>query len=59
MEERIPQIIRQSPSCTEDEIAWKLIEEMSIKAATLLKPAFDRKKEKTADYRYKQTQGYT
>lgn len=40
--ERIPQIIRQSPSCTEDEIAWKLIEEMSIKAATLLKPAFDR-----------------
>lgn len=44
--ERIPQIIRQSPSCTEDEIAWKLIEEMSIKAATLLKPAFDREKGK-------------
>ncbi|MDX9726644.1 MAG: transaldolase family protein [Bacteroidales bacterium] len=40
--DRIPQIIKQLPSGTEDEIAWKLIEEMSIKAASLLKPAFDR-----------------
>ena len=40
--ERIPQIIVENPSATEDEIAWKLIEEMSVKAASLLKPVFDR-----------------
>lgn len=40
--ERIPQIIRENPFSPEDEIAWKLIEEMSVKAAALLKPAFDR-----------------
>jgi transaldolase len=42
--DRIPQIIRENPSATEDEIAWKLIEEMSVKAAALLKPIFDREK---------------
>jgi len=40
--ERIPQIIIENPSATEDEIAWKLIEEMSVKAAGLLRPVFDR-----------------
>ena len=40
--ERIPQIISENPSATEDEIAWKLIEEMSVKAAALLRPVFDR-----------------
>jgi transaldolase len=40
--ERIPQIILENPFATEDEIAWKLIEEMSVKAAALLKPVFDR-----------------
>jgi len=40
--ERIPQIISENPSATEDEIAWKLIEEMSVKAAGLLRPVFDR-----------------
>jgi len=44
--ERIPQIIIENPSATEDEIAWKLIEEMSVKAAALLKPVFDREKGK-------------
>jgi transaldolase len=44
--ERIPQIIRENPAFTEDEIAWKLIEEMSVKAAALLKPIFDREKGK-------------
>ena len=29
------------PTATEDEIGWKLVEEMSIKAAELLKPIFD------------------
>jgi len=40
--ERIPRIINENPAATEDEIAWRLIEEMSVKAAALLKPAFDR-----------------
>jgi len=42
--DRIPQIISENPTATEDEIAWKLIGEMSVKAAALLKPAFDREK---------------
>jgi transaldolase len=42
--ERIPQIILENPVATEDEIAWKLIEEMSVKAAALLKPIFEREK---------------
>ena len=44
--DRIPQIIRENPTATEDDIAWKLIEEMSVKAAALLKPIFDREKGK-------------
>jgi transaldolase len=43
---RIPQIILENPTATEDEIAWLLIEEMSRKAATLLLPIFDREKGK-------------
>ncbi len=43
---RIPQIIHENPTATEDQIAWKLIEEMSVKAAAILKPAFDREKGK-------------
>ena len=42
--ERIPQILRENPTATEDEVAWKLIGEMSVKAAALLKPIFDREK---------------
>jgi transaldolase len=44
--ERIPEIIKENQTATEDEIAWKLIEEISVKAAALLKPVFDREKGK-------------
>ncbi len=40
--ERILQIIMENPFATEDEIAWNLIGEMSVKAAALLRPVFDR-----------------
>jgi len=43
---RIPEIIKENKSATEDEIAWMLIEEMSVKAAALLMPVFDREKGK-------------
>jgi transaldolase len=43
---RIPEIISENPSASEDDVAWKLIEEMSVKAASLLKPVFDREKGK-------------
>jgi transaldolase len=43
---RIIQLIGQMPEATEDEIAWKLIEEMSVKAAALLLPIFEREKGK-------------
>jgi transaldolase len=42
--ERISQIIREMPRATEDEVAWKLVEEMSVKGAALLKPIYDRHK---------------
>lgn len=40
--DRICALIEEMPTATEDQIAWKLVEEMSAKAAALLKPAFDR-----------------
>jgi transaldolase len=42
--DRIPQIISENPTATEDDVAWKLIEEMSVKAAALLMPVFEREK---------------
>ncbi len=42
--DRIYQIIDQNPTWTEDQVAWKLIEEMAVKGAELLKPVFDREK---------------
>jgi transaldolase len=42
--ERIAQIIREMPRATEDEVSWKLVEEMSAKGAALLKPVYDRHK---------------
>jgi transaldolase len=39
--DRIQQIIRALPTATEHEIAWTVVEEMSIKGAELLKPIFD------------------
>lgn len=43
---RIPQIILENPTATEDEVAWMLIEEMSKKAAAILMPIFNREKGK-------------
>ncbi len=40
--ERIKQIIAESPTWNEDEIAWKLIEEMAAKGAGLLRPVYER-----------------
>ncbi|HTX35936.1 MAG TPA: transaldolase family protein [Bryobacteraceae bacterium] len=38
---RIEALIREMPTATEDQIGWKLVEEMSAKGAALLKPVFD------------------
>src|SRR3982074_3121823 len=37
---RIQQLIREMPTAGEDEIAWRVVEEISVKAAELLVPAF-------------------
>ncbi len=39
---RIQSLIEEMPSATEDQIGWKLIEELSVRAAALLKPIHDR-----------------
>jgi len=38
---RIRSLIEELPIATEDEIAWQLVREISVKAAALLKPIFD------------------
>jgi transaldolase len=38
---RIQGLIQELPTATEDEIAWQLVREISVKAAGLLKPVFD------------------
>src|SRR5512144_2606595 len=38
---RIYQIIAENPTFSEVEVAWKLIEEMAVHGAGLLKPSFD------------------
>jgi transaldolase len=38
---RIMQIIQENPNWSEDQIAWKLIEEMAVKGAELLLPVFE------------------
>ncbi len=43
---RITELIKELPDATEDEIAWKVIEEMSANAASLLMPVFEREKGK-------------
>jgi transaldolase len=45
-EARIHQLIEENPMCTEDDIAWKLIQEMAVEGAKLLKRVFDREKRK-------------
>ena len=42
-EGRIKQLIIDMPEATEDEIAWKMIEEMAVEGAKLLEPIFDPK----------------
>jgi transaldolase len=39
--ERVDELFRTEPSWTEAQIAWKLIEEMAVKAAGLLQPVFE------------------
>jgi transaldolase len=39
--DRIRELIDEQPSLTEDQIAWRLVEEISVKGAALLKPIFD------------------
>lgn len=45
-EDRIREIIAEAPTADEDEVAWKLVEEMSTKGAALLMPVFEREKGK-------------
>lgn len=42
--DRIGQLVSEMSSATEGDVAWRLVEEMSVKAAELLKPVFDREK---------------
>src|SRR5436305_170346 len=42
--DRILGIITENPTWSEEEIAWKLIEEMAVKGAELLLPVFEREK---------------
>jgi transaldolase len=42
--DRIPALVKEMPTATDSQVAWRLVEEMSIKAAALLKPVFDREK---------------
>lgn len=44
--DRIYQIIDENPTWSEVEITWKLIEEMAVRGAGLLKPAYDQYKGK-------------
>ena len=39
--DRINQIITENPTWAEDQIAWKLIEEMAVKGQTCFGPVFD------------------
>ncbi|HTW60612.1 MAG TPA: transaldolase family protein [Terracidiphilus sp.] len=41
---RIAELVRATPQATEDEIAWKVVEEISAGAARLLLPVFEREK---------------
>jgi transaldolase len=40
--DRIFELIMDNPSWSEDQITWKLIEEMAVKAAAILYPVFER-----------------
>ena len=40
--DRIVEIIAQNPSWSEDEVTWRLIEEMAVRGSELLLPVFER-----------------
>jgi transaldolase len=40
--DRINQLVREMPEATEDQVAWKLMEEISVKGSQLLLPAFEK-----------------
>jgi transaldolase len=42
--DRITQLISTHPTWTEEQVAWKLIEEMAVKGSELLRPVFEREK---------------
>ena len=44
--ERIPQIVKEMPTSSEEQIGWRVIGEMSQNASKLLLPVFDRDKGK-------------
>lgn len=44
--DRIQELIKENPTWSESEITWKLIEEMSAHAASLLRPIYDQYKGK-------------
>ena len=39
-------LLKERPTATEDEIAWQLVRDISVDAAALLKPTFDRQRGK-------------
>jgi len=45
-QDRINELIRGNATWSESEVTWKLIEEMAIRGAELLKPTYDREKGK-------------
>lgn len=40
--DRIPELIREMSTASDEQIAWRLVEEISAKAAKLLEPVFER-----------------
>ncbi len=40
--DRLRELVDADPTATEDEVTWRLIEEMAVKASTLLLPVFER-----------------
>lgn len=44
--DRIADMIRELPSASDEQLAWRLVEEMSMKAAKLLEPIFERERGK-------------
>ncbi|MCH8339349.1 MAG: transaldolase, partial [Chloroflexi bacterium] len=44
--DRIQEMIAENPEWSEDQLTWKLIEEVAVRGAGLLKPVYDREKGK-------------